>query len=151
MTEKQANPKSRTFWLYCKHLCLWLIPCRKIGDLLPDSDLSPDALQDYWTVQYELSFGADALQRPKWVRAYDNKYKKDDETRSTSTHSDSDHESVINNEGDTDTGESVSPDSSDEDMDPDLRATRANNAFYQNSEDQLHFRHMEYTAPDLPG
>ena len=149
LTEKQANPKSRTFWLYCKHLCLWLIPCRKIGDLLPDSDLSPDALQDYWTVQYELSFGADALQRPKWVRAYDNKYKKDDETRSTSTHSDSDHESVINNEGDTDTGESVSPDSSDEDMDPDLRATRANNAFYQNSEDQLHFRHMEDTAPDL--
>ena len=33
-------------------------------------------------------------------------------------------------------------------MDPDLRARRADNVFYQNPEDQLHFRDMVDIDPD---
>ena len=149
LSEKNANPKSPKYWCYCKHLCLWLLPCRTINELIPADDLSPEQLQDYWTIKYDLHFGVDPTLLPKWARAYHYKYHKDDDAISSSTDSNSDHESVPDQVDNSDAQETPSEPSSDEDMGEDVRATRANNEFYQNPADQLHFRDMEDTATDL--
>ena len=148
LSERNANPKSPKFWLYCKHLCLWLLPCKTINDLLPAEDLPQEQLQDYWTIKYDENFGSNLSLLPKWARAYYNKYNKNDDAMSSSTDYNSDHESVMNQEDNSHAEESVSDASSEEDMDPDVRATRANNAFYQNPADQLHFRYMQDIGPD---
>ena len=148
LSEKNANPKSPKFWLYCKHLCLWLIPCRTINDLLPAENLSQEQLQDHWTIKYDLTFGSDPSLLPKWARAYHNTYTKNDDAMSSSTDSNSDHDSLMNQEDNNETEENSSDNSSEEELEPDVRATRANNAFYQNEADQLHLRDMQDIDPD---
>ena len=147
LNEKNANPKSPKYWLYCKHLCLWLLPCKNIRDLLPNPELSEDELKIYWINKYQQSFGIDPSLLPKWARAYHNKYHRDEDSLSTSSDSNSEDESVPTPEESSEHDKSPSTDS-EEDMDPDLRARRADNVFYQNPEDQLHFRQMEEIDPD---
>ena len=50
LTERNANPKCSKHWLYCKHLCLWLLPCTSIRELLPESEetSTEQELQAYW-------------------------------------------------------------------------------------------------------
>ena len=78
LTERNANPNAAKHWLYCKHLCLFLLPCETISDLLPKEELSDDGLKDYWIKQYDI-LAADQSRLPKWVRAYHNKYHPDRE------------------------------------------------------------------------
>ena len=39
LSTARANPKHKKYWIYCKHLCLWLIPCASLKDLLRNSSL----------------------------------------------------------------------------------------------------------------
>ena len=71
LTERNANPNAAKHWLYCKHICLFLLPCETISDLLPQEELSDDGLKDYWIKQYD-RLAADQNSLPKWVRAYHN-------------------------------------------------------------------------------
>ena len=120
LSEKNANPKSPKFWLYCKHLCLWLLPCRTIHDFLPTDGVSQEQLQDHWTIKYYENLGSNLSLLPKWARAYHHKYHNDDDSSSSSSDCYSDHESVINLEDDNEAEESLPNDSSEEDMDPDV-------------------------------
>ena len=61
LTTKKANPKMhKYFLLYCKHLSLWLIPCKNIIDLLPQSNmlatefanLTEEGEAEYWKKRY---------------------------------------------------------------------------------------------------
>ena len=45
LTSARANPNSNEHWLYCKHICLWLIPCSTISELFPESSLEGKELQ----------------------------------------------------------------------------------------------------------
>ena len=48
LTAAKANPKNKKYWLYCRHLSLWLIPCAFLTDLLPNSSLEEKELERYW-------------------------------------------------------------------------------------------------------
>ena len=80
MEERNANPKSPKYWLYCKHLCLWIIPCAKMNDLLaPVESKTEDEQKAYWKTEWE-KFMLNELAKekkdpssyehvlPKWVR-----------------------------------------------------------------------------------
>lgn len=52
LIESSENPKSAKYWLYCKYLCTWLMPCEIIEDLYPDPNLQEDELKNYWINKY---------------------------------------------------------------------------------------------------
>ena len=127
-------------------MCLWLVPCIKLVDLLPDSNISQTELQDYWTLTYDLNFSVNPSLLPKWAKAYHNKYQKNEEP--VSSESDDDNQSTREEHAQTDAEHSSTDDSNEEDLDADPTARRATNAFYQNPEDQLHSRNVEETVID---
>ena len=69
LTERNANPNSPRYWLYCRHLCLWLIPCKTIADLMPESNLEEAELEVYWINKYDDILCKDDLALlSKWAR-----------------------------------------------------------------------------------
>ena len=75
----RANPRSAKYWLYCKHLCLWLMPCRSIRELLPDPSLEEKDLEDYWIDKFDTYF-RDKTFLPKWALRHYRKYHHNDES-----------------------------------------------------------------------
>ena len=146
---KKANPTSATYWLYCKYLCLWLAPCKRLADLLPtEENLSEDQLQDYWKSKYNDTFCEEEFpdkllpdnMLPKSARAYHEKYHKHNDSESDKEEKEED---VLNDSTEAEpsyTEMNIDDDSNEEDMDVNLRETRAENSFYQNPDDQLHLR-----------
>ena len=133
----RANPKSAKHWLYCKHLCLWLIPCKCISDIMPESALEGKELGDYWIDKFDCELRKRGI-LPKWVRRQCFKYEKGESS------SDDEGEEIQNGVGsitkvfkETEVGSS---DESDKDNDGDPRAKRVENAFYQNIDEQIHLR-----------
>ena len=87
LNDKNANPKSPRYWLFCKHLCLWLTTCKLLTDLLPEPTKPQEELQDYWTNKFDELVTQDLSAIPKWVKAYRNKYIKDDASSTSSSDS----------------------------------------------------------------
>ena len=135
LTERNANPNSPRYWLYCKHLCLWLIPCKTIADLMPQSNLEEAQLEVYWINKYDDILCKDDLALlPKWARVYHNKYHKDKESESD-TDEEEDNINLDTEEEPANTEINSDAESNPEDMDADPRAKRAENEFYQNPDD----------------
>ena len=137
--------------------------------MLPsESDLSEEQLQDYWKTKYDEEFcekddegnptnnlKPDNL-LPKWARAYHNQYHKDKDPKTDEgykgKHPNTDalpeqeetNEQYQADEVPANTDSSSDEDSDAEDLDVDPRAKRAQNAFYQNPDDDLHFRDVEH-------
>ena len=152
LTERNANPKSPNHWFYCKAICMSVLPCNTIDDLLPTTTLSDKDLKDYWITKYKTAFADDTSLLPKWARAYHVRYHCEQSSSSSDSESDSDHDIETNKDSsDTKSSSHSSSESSEEDMDPDPRAKRTKNAFYQNIEDQLDSRQINEPPPDVIG
>ena len=145
--ETRANPKSPKFWLYCKHLCLWLIPCHKMEDLMPkEPNMSEEEIMQYWTNKYYAEL-VDTSKLPRWAKGMHKLYHGvDDDDSDCDNVEDAAHVRVGMDDNDD---EQNSSDASIEDeMDDDPRAKRTANPFYQNPEDQAHFRDVD-TVEDI--
>ena len=84
----RANPKHKKYWMYCKHLCLWLIPCASLKDLLPTSSLEEKDNDKYWIDKFTDFFENNETLVPLWVKRQYWKY--DDESSSTDEENDID-------------------------------------------------------------
>ena len=144
LSTARANPKSAKYWMYCKHLCLWLTPCKVIKDILPNVALTDKDLENYWIDRYNELWRHGAL-LPNWVKRHHQKYCKDEDSSSDENDTSRNIPSVENN---VYIDQEVSHDSeNDDDLDGDPRARRQENPFYQNIEEQIHLRSV--TDPDL--
>ena len=143
----RANPKSAKYWLYCKHLCLWLLPCGTIRELLPDASLEEKDLADFWMDKFNEYLGDETL-LPKWAIRHYRKYHNEDGSSSDEIEDESNNELSKTNLLGGQVGES-SGESGDENLDGDSRAKRAENAFYQNVEDHTHLRNEEEQELDM--
>ena len=143
----RANPRSAKYWMYCKHLCLWLLPCKTIRELLPDPSLEDKELADYWIDKFDI-FGRDDSLLPTWALRHYKKYHNDNESCSDDSEEEDNITSGKNKENQLgDNVEESSDESGNEDLDGDPRARRAENAFYQTVEEQAYFRNE--AEPDL--
>ena len=95
LTSARANPNSNKHWLYCKHICLWLIPCNTINELFPESSLEGKELQDYWIDKFNAEVVGKSL-LPKWVQRQCRKYTGGDS--SSEEEEDESHSETIFNE-----------------------------------------------------
>lgn len=69
LTKARANPISPKHWLYCKHLCLWLIPCHTISEILPDRSLEEKDESDFWSDKFNTELEEKDL-LPKWAKRH---------------------------------------------------------------------------------
>ena len=133
---------------------MWNIPCNTTNDLLPPTEFSDnDELKQYWINKYKLAFNENLSLLPKWARAFHIKFYQGDgdSSSSSSTDSSSDDENAVevSQNEDQETSSDSSESETEQDLDPDLTTTRAQNRYYLNLEDQLHFREIDEGPNDV--
>ena len=142
------------------YLCLWLKPCEKIAELLPNPAMPEDEMKAYWTAKFNefwkkqspdgtMENEAEILQSqeeeqilPLWVRRYHNRFTRKDEESDSEEDVPFKLDELQNLPGKTHKDDTDS-DKSEEELNDDPRAKRHENPFYQNPNDQLHSRYTE--------
>ena len=141
LSTARANPKAKNYWLYCRHLCLWLIPCTTLNELLPNPELEDKDLENYWIDQFNRFVENNASIVPLWVKRQYWKYHHGDS--SSDEDEDNDQGNGVQNRDRHEGEQEVELSNSDDDsLDGDPRAKRCDNAFYQEIGDQCHFRNQ---------
>ena len=108
-------------------------------DLMPGVSLEHEELVNYWIEKFE-SIVEEHTILPRWAKRHYRKYHKNKD--SSEYDADAIENSVTYNNIEDRDGVG-SGDSDDEELDGDPRTKRRENAFYQNVEDQEHFRNEE--------